>query len=163
MPVSLNFKPFIATAMLTAAMTTALASCSAFKPDYIDCPSIKAVAGADDINTRGILIKQDVTARINGHSARCVGTNDGGVAMELELGLMLKRDFASGFKVEEVPIDVALAFLDKDDQPVGRITERRNAFFPDYSDKSRPTFIMNFDVPANTRVLIGISHVYGEE
>lgn len=158
MPVSLNLKPFIATAMLT----TILASCSAFEPEYSDCPSIKAVLGADDINTRGILHKQDVTARINGHTARCVATNDG-VEMELELGLMLKRDFAQGFKVEEVPIDVALAFVDENDQPVGRITSRQTAFFPDYKDKSRPIFSINIDVPANTRVLIGISHVYGEE
>ena len=162
MPVSLNLKPFIATAMLTTAMTTVLASCSAFEPEYTDCPSIKAVLGADEINTRGILHQQDVTARINGHTARCVPTEDG-VEMELELGLMLKRDFATGFKVEQVPIDVALAFVDKNDEPVGRIISRQTAFFPDYKDKSRPIFFINLDVPANTRVLIGISHVYGDE
>ncbi len=132
-----------------------LTGCSAFEPNYTECPSIKAAVGGEEVATTGTNFGQNVIVRINGYAARCVATANGH-SLKLDLGLLLRRDFDAGLAAERVPINVTLAFIDQDNNIVGRHLHQNNAAFADYNDKSRPNVIINTEIPSGTRVVLGL-------
>ena len=145
----------VRSAATAALMTATLSGCSVFDPEYTACPSIKAVEGAENVATTGTILGQDISIRLNGVTAKCVATSDGH-DLELEIGLLARRDMSSSAKTEEVAVDFTLAFLDKDDNPVAREVKSYKAYFPDFSEKSRPTFTFSTEIPAGTRVILGL-------
>ncbi|MCE2516294.1 MAG: hypothetical protein J4F41_00375 [Alphaproteobacteria bacterium] len=151
MTFSATFRSAAALALMTAAMT----GCSAFEPEYTACPSIKAVEGAENVATKGTILGQDIAVRLNGVAAKCVATSSGH-DLELEVGLLARRDMSSSAKTEEMKIDITLAYLDKDDNPVGRDVSSFKAYFNEFNAKSRPTFVISTEIPAGTRVIMGL-------
>lgn len=140
---------------LLATAAVALVGCSAFEPDYIACPTISVLDGAEKITTVGAELGQVVTVRVNGAGARCTD-NGNGVDMEFELGLMIKRDMENIDKSERVVVDTTMAFLDSDGQVTERLVFSKDAFIPDYQIKSRPILSINTKVPAGMRVVFGL-------
>lgn len=140
-------------ALTVAALS--LSACSTFEPDYVACPDISVSDQADRAYVEGITIGQLAYARFNGVGSRCVVTSTG-YDMEMELGLLLKRDISETSLSEEVPIDVTFAFVNDNDEVVSRYVYSKSVFFPDYRDKSRPVLFINTEIPAGTRVVMGL-------
>lgn len=141
--------------LAASALSLMLTACSAFEPDYVECPDISVSDKADRAYIEGITLGQIALARFNGASSRCVVT-DTGYDMQMELGLLLKRDISVSSLSEEVPVDITFAFVDKDGNVVSRHVHSSNVFFPDYLDKSRPLLGIRAEIPAGTRVVMGL-------
>lgn len=132
-----------------------LSSCSTFEPDYVACPDISVSEKAERVYVEGIKLGQIAQVRFNGANARCVATSTG-FDMEMELGFLLKRDISDSSLSEEVPLDITFAYVDDNDQVVSRYVRSASVFFPDYLDKSRPIISINTEVPAGTRIVMGL-------
>ena len=139
-----------------------LAGCSTFEPERVACPDIAAAAGAENVVTIGADLKHEVSIRFNGVSAECTPRGDG-YAMKMELGLMLKRSQADWNKTERIPFDVTLAFVDDANEVVSRYVFSEEAFIGDRLVKSRPTFVLRTNVPAGTRVVMGLGKAVSAE
>jgi len=139
-----------------------MAGCAAFQPDVVACPDIAVAKGAEKVVMIGADLQHPVTMRFNGVSAECTPRRDG-VAMKVDLGLMLKRAPENWNKTERVPFDVTLAFVDDKDEVVSRYVFSEEAFIADQSVKSRPTFVFRTHVPAGTRVVMGLGRAVSAE
>jgi hypothetical protein len=77
--------------------------------------------------------------------------------MSVELGLLIRRSERSVEKSgERVKIDATFAFVDANDQVVGREVVGDSAIIGGFKEKSRPDFSFSFDVPEGTRVVLGL-------
>ncbi|MGC6484784.1 MAG: hypothetical protein ACON4P_03845 [Candidatus Puniceispirillales bacterium] len=132
-----------------------LASCSTFEPDYVECPSVSARDGYDNVALTGADHGQEVTMRLNGVGTRCYAI-EGGHRMEVELGLFIRRLDEKITVNERVKVDLTLVYLDADDQVVGRDIYEDEAYIGTLKTKSRPVFPFSVDVPEGTRVVIGL-------
>ena len=132
-----------------------LAGCSAFEPDQVACPNIKALEDYEYVMTKGDTLGQDVTIRVNGVDTACYETEEGH-RMEIGLGLMLKRPADDIQKIEKVGVDVTFAFLDSNDDVVGREIRFDDVFIGSFKNKSRPVLLFDIDIPADTRVVFGL-------
>lgn len=132
-----------------------LTACSSFEPEYVACPDVKALAGAENVILTGTKSGQKVTARFDGVSPKCVATPDG-YQMDLGFALIIRRDLSVHAKVEEVPIDLTIAYIDKNDEVVDRSVESFTGFLPTSMSGSRPVFNVRDDVPAGTRVVLAL-------
>lgn len=138
-----------------------LAACTLFEPDYTACPSLKAVEGAERIAAIGTKLGQPISMRINGVDAKCVAADDG-FEMDIALGIIARRDISENGKTEEVILNATFAFLDEDDQVVRRQMIGEKVFFPSLQDTARPIFEFSIDIPAGTRVIMGLGKPEGE-
>ena len=132
-----------------------LSSCSTFEPDYVACPDISVSEKAERVYVEGIKLGQIAQVRFNGVNARCVATSTG-YDMEMELGFLLKRDISDSSLSEEVPLDLTFAYVGENDQVMSRYVHSTSVFFSDYRDKSRPIILINTEIPAGTRVVMGL-------
>ena len=132
-----------------------LTACTSFEPDYIACPEVKALAGAENVILTGKNTGQQVSARFDGVSAKCLATSTG-YDMELGIALILRRDLDVNAKVEEVPIDLTIAYIDKNDEVVARSVRSFTGYLPTISSGSRPVFSIDDDIPAGTRVVLAL-------
>ena len=132
-----------------------MTACSSFEPDYIACPEVKALAGAENVILAGSNTGQKVTARFDGLSAKCIATPSG-YDMELGIAMVLRRDLVVNQKVEEVPIDITIAYIDKNDQVVSRSVQSVTGYLPSNIPASRPVFALDEDVPAGTRIVVAL-------
>lgn len=139
---------------LGAAMTM-LASCSSFEPDYVACPSVKALAGAENVISAGADTGNRVTVRFDGVNPQCVATPSG-YDMTLNFALVLKRDESLIGNAERVPVDITLAYLDKDDQIISRSVKQVTGYISDFTSATRPVFSIEDEIPTGARVVIGI-------
>ena len=137
------------------ALVAALSGCSTFEPEKVACPSISISKGAERAYIEGVKLGQLAYVRVNGAWSECAPTQSG-FDMELQLGLLLKRDISDSSLSEEVPIDITFAFVDSNDNVVSRYVHSDTVFFPDYQDKSRPTLIIEKEIPAGTRIVFGL-------
>ena len=136
-------------------LATTLTACSTFEPEKVACPDISVSQGAERAYIEGVKLGQLAYVRVNGAWSECVATSTG-FDMELQLGLLMKRDISDSSLSEEVPIDITFAFVDGNDNVVSRYVHSDTVFFPDYLDKSRPTLIITKDIPAGTRIVFGL-------
>ena len=153
--------PKIATLILAAPLVSLLASCAALEPEYTQCPNIRVSDKADRAYVQGKIIGQIAYVRVNGVNARCVANSDG-FNMEMELGFLMRRDISQSASGEEIPLDVTLAYLDQEGNVVGRYIHSQSAFFATRSDKSRPVFTINTNIPPSTRIVMGIGKATSE-
>ncbi len=146
-----GYSKIAAAGLLTATLT----ACGTFEPDYVACPEISVSKSAERAYVEGITLGQVAQVRFNGMSAQCIATSDGH-DLEIDLGFLMKRDISESSLSEEVPLDVTFAFVDANDQVVSRSVYSFSAFFPDYKNKSRPIFGLKSEIPAGTRVVMGL-------
>ena len=132
-----------------------LTACSSLEPDYIACPEVKALAGAENVILTGKNTGQQITARFDGVSAKCLATPNG-YDMDLGIALILRRDLNVYAKVEEVPIDLTIAYIDKNDEVVARSVRSFTGYLPTISSGSRPVFSIDDNIPAGTRVVLAL-------
>ena len=132
-----------------------LTGCTSFEPDYIACPEVKALAGAENVMLTGTNTGQQVTARFDGVSSACVATPNG-YDMELAVALILRRDLNVYAKVEEVPVDLTIAYVDKNDEVVARSVRSFTGYLPSTSSGTRPVFNIDDEIPAGTRVVLAL-------
>lgn len=132
-----------------------LTACTSFEPDYIACPEVKALAGAENVTLTGKNTGQEITARFDGVSAKCIATPNG-YDMDLGFALILRRDLSVYAKVEEVPIDITIAYVDKNDEVVARTARSFTGFLPTSKSGSRPVFNLSDDIPQGTRVVLAL-------
>ena len=132
-----------------------LTACASLEPDYIACPEVKALAGAENVMLSGKITGQQVTARFDGVSAKCIATPNG-YDMDLGIALILRRDLNVYAKVEEVPIDLTIAYIDKNDEVVARSVRSFTGYLPTISSGSRPVFSIDDNIPAGTRVVLAL-------
>ena len=138
-----------------------LAACSSFEPDYIACPEVKALAGAENVSLVATNTGQPVTARFDGVNAQCLATENG-YAMDLSFALIIRRDLNVNPKVEEVPIDLTIAYVDANDQVVARTERSFTGYFPFGMSGSRPVFSVDDNVPAATRIVLALGRKSSE-
>jgi len=161
-PSCLPFSPRLSfRALPVLCMAALVASCSAFGPKEVACPDIAVAQGAEKVVTLGADLQHEVTIRFNGVAAECTPRGDG-FAMKMELGLLLKREPENWNQTERVPFDVTLAFIDSNDEVVSRFVFSNEAFIGDRSTKSRPTFTFKANIPAETRVVMGLGRAIEE-
>lgn len=132
-----------------------LTACTSFEPEYVACPDVKALAGAENVVLAGTNTGQKVTARFDGVSPKCVATPDG-YDMDLGVALIIRRDLSAYTKVEEVPIDLTIAYIDKNDEVVDRSVQSFTGYLPTGRSGSRPVFNIDDDIPAGTRVVLAL-------
>ena len=132
-----------------------LTACSSLEPDYIACPEVKALAGAENVMLSGKITGQQVTARFDGVSAKCIATPNG-YDMDLGIALIIRRDLSVYAKDEEVPIDLTIAYVDKNDEVVARSVRSFTGYLPFTRSGSRPMFNIDDDIPAGTRVVLAL-------
>ena len=132
-----------------------LTACTSLEPDYIACPEVKALAGAENVILTGKNTGQQITARFDGVSAKCLATPNG-YDMDLGIALVLRRDLNVYAKVEEVPIDLTIAYIDKNDEVVARSVRSFTGYLPTISSGSRPVFSIDDNIPAGTRVVLAL-------
>jgi len=132
-----------------------LSACSSFEPEYTACPDVKAVAGAENIITSSPATGHAITIRFDDVLAQCV-PSDGGYKMKLDFAVIMRRDLSVYGKVEEVPFDLTLAFVDADGQVVGRSEHNFTGFIPGLVAASRPMFSLKDQIPSGTRVVMGL-------
>jgi len=154
---SLSFAPL--TMCLVAGL---LAGCSTFEPEVVACPDISVAEGAEQVMTIGAELEHVVSIRFNGVAAECTPRSDG-YAMKMDIGLMLKRLQNDRNKTERVPFDITLAFVDSKDEVVSRYIFSEEAFIGDLEAKSRPIFILRTNVPAETRIVMGLGRAVTAE
>lgn len=141
--------------MALGVAATMLAGCSAFEPDYVACPSIKAVDGTGRVEVTGDPSGAPIQLRLNGVRGLCTVNSDG-FDLVLQVGLFARRDLTANVKTDEYNIDITMAFLDSNDQVVGRHIHSASGFFAELEEKSRPTLKISTDIPAGTRVILGL-------
>ena len=132
-----------------------LTACTSFEPDYIACPEVKALAGAENVMLRGKNTGQQVSARFDGVSAKCIATPNG-YDMDLGIALIIRRDLEVYAKVEEVPIDLTIAYVDKNDEVVARSVRTFTGYLPSTRSGTRSVFNIDDDIPAGTRVVLAL-------
>ena len=94
---------------------------------------------------------QQVSARFDGVSAKCIATPDG-YDMDLGIALIIKRDLEAYAKVEEVPIDLTIAYVDKNDEVVARSVRTFHRLFASGRSGTRSVFNIDDDIPAGTEL-----------
>lgn len=132
-----------------------LTACTSFEPDYIACPEVKALAGAENVMLTGKNTGQQVNARFDGVSAKCIATPNG-YDMDLGIALIIRRDLEVYAKVEEVPIDLTIAYVDKNDEVVARSVRTFTGYLPSTRSGTRSVFNIDDDIPAGTRVVLAL-------
>ena len=132
-----------------------LTACTSFEPDYIACPEVKALAGAENVMLTGKNTGQQVSARFDGVSAKCIATPNG-YDMDLGIALIIRRDLEVYAKVEEVPIDLTIAYVDKNDEVVARSVRTFTGYLPSTRSGTRSVFNIDDDIPADTRVVLAL-------
>ena len=93
---------------------------------------------------------------LRGIVERCLAGSDGGYEMELELGLAIRRVADTLDHPEELPIEVVVGFLDSEDSLVNSYVFSDEAFVPTFSTSASSVFQIRTDVPADTRVVLGL-------
>ena len=136
-------------------LSATISACGTFTPEYVACPDISVSGDADRVYVEGVTLGQVAQVRFNGISTQCVATS-GGHDAEIDVGFLMKRDISESSLSEEVPLDVTFAFVDAADQVISRKVYSFSAFFPSYDAKSRPIFGINTEIPAGTRLVMGL-------
>jgi len=132
-----------------------LSACSTFEPEYTACPDVKAVEGAENIVMASPATGHAITVRFDDVLAKCVARGDG-YDLKLDFAMVMRRDLSLYGKVEEVPFDLTLAFIDADDQVVARSEHRFTGYIPGMIAASRPLFSLKDEIPSGTRVVMGL-------
>ena len=132
-----------------------LTACTSLEPDYIACPEVKALAGAENVILAGNNTGQQVSARFDGVSAKCIATPNG-YDMDLGVALIIRRDLNVYAKVEEVSIDLTIAYVDKNDEVVARSVRSFTGYLPSTRSGTRAVFNIGDDIPAGTRVVLAL-------
>ena len=153
--VVVSLKDPIKSLALPAVALCLLAGCSAFEPETVPCPEIKVIKGYENVLVTGATLGQDVTMRVNGVDAVCSDI-EAGRRMNVDLGLMIKRQDDDLSKIEKVNLDVTFAFIDTNGDVIGRQIYSDEAFITSFTAKSRPIMRIKLDVPDDTRVVFGL-------
>ena len=137
-----------------------LAGCSTFRPEYVDCPSIKLREGTERVVLLGADRGDLVSMRIRETAARCTRGRSG---TEMRVGLALRLDRETGQPefAERVRFDATFAFLDSGDQVVSRYVYSDDIHMQAFRLTTRPIVTIEFDVPEGTRVVFGIGRAEG--
>ena len=133
-----------------------LASCASSGEDYVACPEVRLLEGADRIDAAGVLRGEPMRVSLRGVVERCVAGSDGGYAMELDLGLAIRRVADTLDHPEELPIEVVVGFLDSSDKLIDSYVFSEEVFVPTFSSSSSSVFQIRTDVPPATRVVLGL-------
>ena len=132
-----------------------LAGCSAFEPEYSECPSITAALGGEQTFAKGQNLGQIASIRFNGTYGQCV-QKSGYTDTDITVHLLMERDMRTGANIEAVVVHLTAAIIDSDDQVTTRKVITEEVFFSSGLDRSFPTFDFNLDVPDGHRVLLGL-------
>jgi hypothetical protein len=153
----ISFAKIVAAGILAATLT----SCGTFNPDYVTCPDIRISDQADRGFVEGTTLGQAVYIRVISADTKCVTTKEGH-DLDIELGFQMRRDISDNALPEEIMIDVTFAFLDANDNVVSRYIYSDDVEFRENRDTGRPILVFSVEIPADTRVVMGIGKAVGE-
>jgi len=140
---------------VTLGVAFSLVGCSAFEPEYSECPSIQAAVGGEQTFARGQNLGQIASIRFNGINGQCV-QKSGYTDTDITVHVLLERDMRSGANIETVEVHLTAAIIDPDDQVTTRKVLTQDMSFSSGLDRSFPSFDFNLDVPDGHRVLLGL-------
>jgi|SaaInl3SG_22_DNA_1037383.scaffolds.fasta_scaffold04871_7 hypothetical protein len=141
--------------LLAAGIMAGLIGCSAFEPEYGQCPPISAAKGAEESYIIGSKLGQLVKLRFNGIAGQCVA-RDGYTDTRIFMRLLLRRDMTTGSNIERTEFYVTAAIIDENDSVVSRATFAEEGNFKDGMDISQPDIKYRVDVPDGHRVVLAI-------
>lgn len=141
--------------LLAAGIMAGLIGCSAFEPEYGQCPPISAAKGAEESYIIGSKLGQLVKLRFNGIAGQCVA-RDGYTDTRIFMRLLLRRDMTTGSNIERTEFYVTAAIIDENDSVVSRETFAEEGNFKDGMDISQPDIKYRVDVPNGHRVVLAI-------
>ena len=148
MPLSLKLISGLAVGLL-------LTGCTAFEPNYVDCPDTKLREGSDYVTRLGEIQGDRITMRILKVAWRCIGSGEN-LEMQIGFNVDVVRETDDTLSAERVPLDVTFAFLDTNDNVVSRIVHTEIIEMPGLRTYVPRTPVVEFDVPAGTRVVFGL-------
>jgi hypothetical protein len=154
----ISFAKIVAAGILAATV----ASCNPLKRDYVACPDIRISDQAEGGFLEGANLGQVVHIRVISADIKCVATDEGH-DLDIELGFLMRRDISDNGLPEEIIIDVTFAYLDADDNVVSRYVYSDDVAFRENRDTGRPILVFSVDIPADTRVVMGIGKAIGGE
>ena len=148
MPISRKLVPGLVAGLL-------LAGCTAFRPDYVDCPDVKLREGSDYVTRQGEIQGDRITMRILKVAHRCIEASDG-FEMQIGFNVDIERETDEVLLAERVPLDVTFAFLDANDNVVSRIVHTEVIEMPGLRTYVPRSPVVEMDVPSGTRVVFGL-------
>ncbi|MBL6781887.1 MAG: hypothetical protein ISQ21_02520 [Alphaproteobacteria bacterium] len=144
--------------LLAMSLFTGIIGCTAFEPEYGECPPILAAEGAEEQYLYGTKLGQLIKVRFNGIVGQCV-PRDGYTDMRLFINLLLRRDMTTGSNIERTEIHITAAIIDADDNVVSREVFTDDGSFRDGMDISMPEWKERLDVPYGHKVVLALGRV----
>jgi hypothetical protein len=141
--------------LLAAGIMAGLIGCSAFEPEYGQCPPISAAKGAEESFVIGSKLGQLVKLRFNGIASQCV-VRDGYTDTQIFMNVLLRRDMTTGSNIELTEFYVTAAIIDENDNVVSREIFADKGNFKDGMDISQPDINYRLDVPDGHRVVLAL-------
>ena len=145
----------IARPLLAAGIMAVIIGCSAFEPEYGECPPIFAAKGAEESYLVGSKLGQIIKIRFNGISGQCVA-RDGYTDARLYINVLMRRDLTTGSNIEQAEFYITAAIIDETETVVSRETFLEEANFRDSMDTSQPDIIKRLDIPDGHRVVLAL-------
>ena len=124
--------------------------------DAVPCPSITAPEEGVRASIRADETGQLFDVRLNGVEAKCSVAKFGSVAMEISVGLKMKRDLGQGIESDIVEIPMMTAIVGPDNRVIDNVRVSSKAGFSKNEAVKYPVATLDQVVPVDARLVISL-------